>query len=73
MLPSESAVYDPEELSLLGQVLDEVVQSLPARMRTPSNRAEIARNILACAATGERDPVELELAALTNLKVTVAA
>ena len=73
MLPSQSAVYDPEELSLLGQVLDDVVQSLPVRMRTPSNRAEIARNILTCAATGERDPVELELAALINLKVTAAA
>ena len=73
MLRSESAVYDPEELSLLGQVLDETVESLPVRMRTPSNRIEIARNILACAATGERDPIELELAALMNLKITVAA
>jgi hypothetical protein len=73
MLLGESAVYDPEELSLLGRVLDEVVQSLPVRMRTPSNRTEIARNILACAARGERDASELELAALTNLKVTVAA
>jgi hypothetical protein len=27
---------------------------------------------LACAATGERDPIELELAALTNLKITAA-
>jgi hypothetical protein len=73
MLPSQSAVYYPEELSLLGQILDEAVQSLPASMRTPYNRAQIARNILTCAATGERDRVELELAALTNLNVTVAA
>ena len=73
MLPSGSAVYDPEKLYLLGQVLDETVQSLPVRMRTLSNRMEIARNILACAATGERDPIELELSALMNLKVTVAA
>jgi hypothetical protein len=42
-------------------------------MRTPRNRTEIARTILACAAMGERDPAELELAALINLKVTVAA
>jgi hypothetical protein len=41
-------------------------------MRT-QNRAAIAKNILACAATGERDPIELGLAALINLKVTVAA
>jgi len=31
------------------------------------------KNILACAATGERDPIELRLAALIKLKVTVAA
>jgi hypothetical protein len=63
MLSSQSAVYDPEELSLLGQILDVAVQSLPESMRTPYNCAQIARNILACAATGERDRVELELAA----------
>jgi hypothetical protein len=74
MLPDQSAVYYPEELSLLGQIiLDQAVQSLPLRMRTPQNRAAIAKNILACAAVGERDPIELRLAALINLKVTVAA
>jgi hypothetical protein len=73
MLPDQSAVYYSEELSLLGQILDQAVQSLPLSMRTPQNRAAIAKNILACAATGERDPIELRLAALINLKVTVAA
>jgi hypothetical protein len=73
MLPGQSAVYYPEELSLLGQILDQAVQSLPLNRRTPQNRAVIANNILACAATGQRDPIELGLAALTNLKVTVAA
>ena len=73
MLPGQSAVYYPEELSLLGQILDQAVQSLPLNMRTPQNRAVIAKNILACAATGQRDPIELGLAALTNLKVTVSA
>jgi hypothetical protein len=33
----------------------------------------MARNILACADKGERDQVQLELAALINLTVTVAA
>jgi hypothetical protein len=69
----QSAVYYPEELSLLGQILDQAVQSLPPNMRTPQNRAAIAKNILACAAAGERDPIELGRAALVNLKVTVAA
>jgi hypothetical protein len=73
MLPDQSAVYCPEELSLLGQILDQAVQSLPLSMRTPQYRTAIAKNILACAATGERDPIELRLAALINLKVTVAA
>jgi len=72
-LPDQSAVYYSEELSLLGQILDQAVQSLPLSMRTPQNRAAIAKNILACAATGERDAIELRLAALINLKVTVAA
>ena len=73
MLPDQSAVYYPEELSLLGQILDQAVQSLPPSMRTPQNRAAIAKNILASASTGERDPIELRLAASINLKVTVAA
>jgi hypothetical protein len=72
MSPDRSGVYYPEELSLLGHVLNQAVESLPTVMRTPGNRAEIARNILACAATGERDPIELERAALTNLKMTAA-
>jgi hypothetical protein len=70
MLLDQSAVYYPEELSLLGQVLDQAVQSLPLSMRTLQNRAAIAKNILACAATGERDPIKLGLAASLNLKVT---
>ena len=73
MLPDQSAVYYSEELSLLGQILDQAMQSLPLSMRTPQNRAVIAKNILACAAAGERGPIELRLAALINLKVTVAA
>jgi hypothetical protein len=73
MLPDQSAVYYPEELSLFGQILDQAVQSLPLNMRTPQNRAAIAKNILAVAVTGERDPIEIRLAALITLKVTVAA
>jgi hypothetical protein len=46
------------------------VQSLPPKMRISCNRAEIAKSILAHAATGE---VELELAALINVNVTVVA
>jgi hypothetical protein len=73
MLRDRSVVYDPEELSLLGHILDQAIESLPATMRTPYIRTEIARNILARAATGERDPIELELAARIDLKVSTAA
>ena len=73
MLPDASAVYYPEELSLLGQILDQAVQSLPLGMRTHQIRAAIAKNILASAAAGERDAIELRRAAMINLKVTVAA
>jgi hypothetical protein len=73
MLPDQGFVYYPEELSLLGQILDQAVQSLPPGMGTPHNRVAIAKNLLACAAKGERDPIKLRLAALTDLKITVAA
>ncbi len=72
-MASGSAVYGPEELSLLGKVFDHVVRSLPPNLRTPYNRVEIARNILACAATGERDPDVLRRAALMDSTVAVAA
>jgi hypothetical protein len=60
MLSNEGVVYDPEELSLLGSVLDQVMQSLP-------------QNILACAGIGERDPDMLRRAALMDSTVAVAA
>ena len=49
------------------------MESLPTAMRTPYNRVQIAKNLLACAATGERDRIELELAATferLNCRVT---
>jgi hypothetical protein len=73
MLREQCVVYYPEELSLLGHVLDQALESLPANMRTPYSRTEIAKSLLACAATGERDPIKLELAATMNLKVSTAA
>ena len=73
MSSDEGAVYDPEELSLLGKVLDQVVQSLPPNLRTPHNRVTIARNILDCALTGERDPAVLGRAALKNSTLSVVA
>ena len=59
MLRDQSVVYFPEELSLLGDILDQVVDSLPAAMREPYNRTQIAKNLLACAATGQRNRIGL--------------
>lgn len=73
MSADECAVYDPEELALLGAVLDQVMRSLPRNLRTPDNRTALATNILACAATGERDPDELRRAALMEPALGVAA
>jgi hypothetical protein len=53
MLRERSAVYEPEELSLLGSIFDQSVAALPAAMRTPANRTEIAKIILRRAAAGE--------------------
>lgn len=73
MSSDQGAVYDPEELALLGQVLDRVVRALPPNQRTSHHRATIARNILACAARGERDPIQLELAASIDPDINFAA
>jgi hypothetical protein len=69
MSSNESAVYYPEELSLLGRVLDQVVDSLPPNLRTPYNRVAIAKNILACSLAGERDPEVLRRAALMKFDI----
>lgn len=65
MLRERSAVYDPEELSLLGKMFDQAVAALPATMQTPANRTEIAKIILRRAAADD------ELEALMRLMVAV--
>jgi len=59
-------IFQPEELDLFRYIFDEAVSDLPAQMRTPVNQARIAKQILDCAATGERDPMELRTAAAIN-------
>jgi hypothetical protein len=73
MVSEQSVVYDPEELMLIGRILDHAIESLPAGMRTAHNRTKIAKNLLACAAAGQRDPLELGLVATIDLKVSAAA
>jgi hypothetical protein len=45
-------------------VLDDATATLPEARRTSAMKAEIASRILACAAKGERNPVNLKMAAL---------
>jgi len=60
-------VFQPKELSLFRDIFDEAaVSDLVPQMRTPVNQARIAKQILDCAATGERDPTELRIAAALN-------
>jgi hypothetical protein len=60
--------YSSEELIFLRSVLDEAVGRLPAGMRTSSSRSAIARRIIDCAATGERDRMELGIAGLVEFR-----
>jgi hypothetical protein len=64
----QDAAYSREELAGFKVVFDEAIASLSPMMLTTGNRLRIAENVLACAATGERDPAELGLAALASLR-----
>ncbi len=64
-----STSYDPETLGVLSRVFDEAwidVQAMVGPMPLDPNglRSELAKRIIAAAATGERDPRRLKLIAL---------
>jgi hypothetical protein len=65
MNQTTGAVYQPELIELMRSVLDEAMLTLSESKRTSAMRAEIASNILACAAKGERNPKVLTMAALS--------
>jgi hypothetical protein len=58
------AVFQPELIKLMKAVLDEAVATLPESKRSSMMKAEMASQILARAAKGERDPATLKIAAL---------
>jgi hypothetical protein len=58
------AVFPPELIDLMKAVLDDATATLPEAKRTSSMKAEIASQILACAARGQRNPAALRTAAL---------
>ncbi len=58
------AAFQPELIELMKIVLDDATAMLPEAKRTSTMKAEIASQILACAAKGERDPLVLKTSAL---------
>jgi len=61
---AEGALFVPEEIELMRTTLDEVVTLLPVPNRTPAMKNRLASRILAAAARGERDPIQLRICAL---------
>ena len=60
------ALYDPETLVLLRQVLDEAWAALPDHFKSQTLKSELAQHILKQAANGVRDPVRLRAPALVR-------
>jgi hypothetical protein len=58
-------VFQLELIKLMKAVLDNAVATLPEAKRKSSMTTEIASQILACAAKGERDPAKLKTATLS--------
>jgi hypothetical protein len=63
------AVFQPELISLMKAVLDDAAATLPDSKRTSTTMADMASQILARAAKGERDPATLKTAALSAVGV----
>jgi hypothetical protein len=69
-VPSEEtamAVFQPELIELMKRVLEDATAMLPEAKRTSTMKAEIASQILTCAAKGERDPMVLKNSALSAI------
>ena len=64
-MPTRTAYFDPETLTVLKSVLDAAAAKLPQCERDlPRTRSDHAANILAIAGGGERDPIVIERRAL---------
>jgi hypothetical protein len=62
----DHSVYRTEDLMLFRRIFDECLRGLPADKRTAIHQARMAKQLLDCAATGERDPVNLGVAATAD-------
>jgi hypothetical protein len=66
MMMIKRAAYDPETISMLSSVLERAIAALPHQQRTEDGKTRLASSILAAAARGERDPIQLYAAALAG-------
>jgi hypothetical protein len=62
------AIYQSELIELMKTALDEAATILPAAKRTPAMKVRLASRILSAAARGERDPIQLRIAALMEME-----
>ena len=62
------AVFDPELIELMKSALDDAATILPKAKRTSSIKVRLASRILKAAAKGERDPIQLRIAALLEIE-----
>ena len=60
------ALYDPETLVLLRQILNEAWAALPDHFKSQTLKSEVAQQILKQAANGVRDPVRLRASAIVR-------
>jgi hypothetical protein len=63
----KGAVFQPELIELMRSVLEDATATLPESKLTSAIKAEMASNILAGAARGERNPVVLKMRALRTI------
>jgi hypothetical protein len=64
---NQRVVYSPEELASVKAIFEDAIGSFSPTVLTTSNRLQVAQNILARAATGERNQNELRRAALASI------
>jgi hypothetical protein len=62
------ASYQPELIELMKTALDEAASILPVVKQTSTMKVKLASRILSAAAQGVRDPIQLRVAALMEIK-----
>lgn len=61
------AAFQPQTLSMLKAVFDEVVNGLPPHEQTQERKTLLASRLLIMASEGEKDPHSLRTAAIRHL------